>query len=55
MTQVQTLSKARRARTLALSLTALFIGATFYAHNVRAHDTHAVTHPAPIASHAAHH
>jgi len=29
---------ARRARTLALSLTALLIGTAFYAHNVRAED-----------------
>ena len=29
-------SKTRRARTLAISLGALFIGASFYAHHVRA-------------------
>jgi hypothetical protein len=35
---VQTPSKASRARTLAVSLTALLVGASFYARSVRAED-----------------
>jgi len=36
MRHAQTVSAPRRARTLAISLTLLFMGASFYAHNVRA-------------------
>lgn len=35
---LHSISKARRVRTLAVSLTALLLGASFYAHNVRAED-----------------
>lgn len=35
---VQTPSKASRVRTLAVALTALLVGASFYATNVRADD-----------------
>ena len=37
-TALQGSSTMRRVRTLAISLAALFIGAIFYAHNVRAED-----------------
>ncbi len=39
MRKAQAVSTLRRARTLAISLTALLLGASFYAHNVRADDT----------------
>ena len=39
MRQARAVSPLRRARTLAISLTALLLGATFYAHNVRADDS----------------